>query len=389
MTDQDVIDFFIDKHRNKIIEARVSKKYLDRNAIDYKNYLDSRYDDDFDKYSEIITRIYYRIDTKPICKICGKPLKFQKFTHPYGKWCSSKCQLSDPEFIKWRTSVTQYDVITEKAKQTNLERYGDPNYRNIEKAKQTNLERYGVENVYQSKDVKNKCRCTKKERYGDPNYRNIEKAKQTNLERYGVEWYLQLNDDKLKRGSDENIEKTKQTNLERYGVEYYFQSSDWKEKNKLICLRKYGVEHYSKTSEFKKKVYNTKKQNGTFNTSKVETKLIKYFIDNNINFKTQYKSDLYPFMCDFYFPDTDSYVEIQGNWTHGNHPFDENNEDDLNILQYWKSKKSKYYNIAINVWSVTDVQKRRTAKLNNIKLFEIFTMNVDNIIYELKINNII
>ena len=328
MTDQDVIDFFIDKHRNKIIEARVSKKYLDRNAIDYKNYLDSRYDDDFDKYSEIITRIYYRIDTKPICKICGKPLKFQKFTHPYGKWCSSKCQLSDPEFIKWRTSVTQYDVITEK-------------------------------------------------------------AKQTNLERYGVEWYLQLNDDKLKSGSDENIEKSKQTNLERYGVEYYFQSSDWKEKNKLICLRKYGVEHYSKTSEFKKKVYNTKKQNGTFNTSKVETKLIKYFIDNNINFKTQYKSDLYPFMCDFYFPDTDSYVEIQGNWTHGNHPFDENNEDDLNILQYWKSKKSKYYNIAINVWSVTDVQKRRTAKLNNIKLFEIFTMNVDNIIYELKINNII
>ena len=412
MNDKQVIEFFIDKQRNKLYESKLNIKYLLTHAIEYKTYLDNRYADKFDKYGEVIARIYHKIETKPCCKNCGKPLKYKTFKNPYGKWCSTKCQLTDSEFIKWRTEITDYENIKNKSRQTCLERYGDPNYKNLEKAKQTNLERYGVEhamkcndvksklkqtnlerygveNVYQSEIIKNKCKKVKLERYGDPNYKNLEKAKQTNLERYGVEWYLQSDNENIKRGSKENLEKTKQTCLERYGVEYFFQSNNYKEANKQTCLERYGVENYSATAEYKNKVYKTKKKNGTFNSSKIENKLIEYFTNNGINFKTQYKSELYPYMCDFYFPNTQTFVEIQGNWTHGGHPFDKNNTDDINKLKLWESKSNKYYNIAINTWTVSDVEKRKLAQQNNIKLFEIFSIDFDYIISELKLNNIL
>ena len=345
MNDKQVIEFFIDKQRNKLYESKLNVKYLLTHAIEYKTYLDNRYTDKFDKYGEVIARIYHKIETKPCCKNCGKPLKYKSFKNPYGKWCSTKCQLTDSEFIKWRTEITDYENIKNKSRQTCLERYGDPNYK------------------------------------------NLEKAKQTNLERYGVEWYLQSDNENIKRGSKENLEKVKQTCLERYGVEYFFQSNNYKEANKQTCLERYGVESYSATADYKNKVYKTKKKNGTFNSSKIENKLIEYFTNNGINFKTQYKSELYPYMCDFYFPDTQTFVEIQGNWTHGGHPFDENNVDDMDKLKLWESKSTKYYNIAINTWTVSDVEKRKLAQRNNIKLFEIFSIDFDYIISELKLND--
>ena len=62
--------------------------------------------------------------------------------------------------------------------------------------------------------------------------------------------------------------------------------------------------------------------------------------ENNINYKTQYKSELYPFCCDFYFPDNDLYLEINAHWTHGYHPFDSTNKDDLLLLEQWKKKNT-------------------------------------------------
>lgn len=412
MTDIDIINFFIDKKNNKFYEAKLNKKYLANKAILYKNYLDNRYKEPFDKYSEVIARIYYNIDIKPCCKVCGKPLKFKSLKQPYGKWCSNKCQLKDPEFIAWRTSITDYNIITIKSKQTCLEKYGNSNYKNLEKAKQTCLEkygvihamknnniknklkqtcleRYGVENVYQSEVIKDKCKNTKLIRYNDPKYRNQDKIKQTCLERYGVENYLQTNNDNIKRGSKENLEKVKQTCLEKYGVEYFFQSEEWKIANKRTCLEKYGVSSYSATDEGKLKMYNTKKINNTFNTSSIEKKLIEYFIKNNIDFKTQYKSELYPYMCDFYFPNTNTYVEIQGNWTHGGKPFDINDEHDIEKLELWETKNTNYYKVAIKVWTKSDVEKRNLAKANNINFFEIFSVDFDYIILQLKNNNII
>ena len=69
--------------------------------------------------------------------------------------------------------------------------------------KQTFLRKYGVENPYQSEIIKNKIKNTNIERYGNENYRNVNKAKQTCLNNYGVENISQLNEIKKTKEKDD------------------------------------------------------------------------------------------------------------------------------------------------------------------------------------------
>ena len=65
-----------------------------------------------------------------------------------------------------------------------------------------------------------------------------------------------------------------------------------------------------------RKNFLTQKKNGTINTSKtekeLEAELRKIFPD----LKTQYKSEVYPFACDYYIPSLDLYIEYNGFITH-------------------------------------------------------------------------
>lgn len=148
-----------------------------------------------------------------------------------------------------------------------------------------------------------------------------------------------------------------------------------KNDQKKTCQERYGCDSYLQTKDYQRKSYITKKKNHTFNTSKIEEELTQWLTKNNIKHIRQYKSELYPFCCDFYFPDYDLYVEIQGSWTHGKHPFDENSPDDVKKLNMWKEKSlnSEYYKNAIEVWTECDVKKRLTAKQNNLNYLEIFS----------------
>ena len=101
-------------------------------------------------------------------------------------------------------------------------------------------------------------------------------------------------------------------------------------------------------------------------------------------FEQQYcKDKRYPFLCDFYLPKYDLFIEIQGIWTHGGHPFNQYNEDDLRKLNLWKSKNTKYYKNAVNVWTQRDPLKRKTAKDNNLNYLEIFSIDFDYVISEI------
>jgi hypothetical protein len=89
-------------------------------------------------------------------------------------------------------------------------------------------------------------------------------------------------------------------------------------------------------------VYETKKKNNTFHTSKPEDETYKILLGKWADVVRQYKSKEYPFACDFYIPSLDLYIECQYSWTHGDHPFDENNENDRKIIEVWESS-SQYY----------------------------------------------
>ena len=69
------------------------------------------------------------------------------------------------------------------------------------------------------------------------------------------------------------------------------------------------------------------------------------------------------------------FIELQGSWTHGKHPFDKNSNKDIYILNIWKLKNTKYYNNAIKVWTISDIKKRETAKKNNLNYIELFSKN--------------
>ncbi len=119
-------------------------------------------------------------------------------------------------------------------------------------------------------------------------------------------------------------------------------------------------------ANFAEKVRATKNLHKTWNTSKPEKQyydflLTRYSKDDII---PQYRdAERYPFYCDFYIKSEDKFIECNFHWTHGGHPFDANNLEDLKILQDWqeKSKTSIYYDRACYIWTNLDPRKRKCA----------------------------
>ena len=117
-------------------------------------------------------------------------------------------------------------------------------------------------------------------------------------------------------------------------------------------------------------------------SSKVEIDFYKYLI-NTFSFENvdpQHYDDQYPYSCDFFIPGLNLYIEIQGSWTHGKHPFNPDDKKDNEKLNYWKSKDSEYYNNAIYTWTDLDVRKRVCARDNHLNYLEIFSNNIEDCI---------
>jgi G:T-mismatch repair DNA endonuclease (very short patch repair protein) len=342
-------------------------------------------------------RIIRHIEELPTCKVCGKQMNIGSYEV---KYCSEECRKIG---------------IAKSCEQTCLKKYGCRNpFANEsikEKIKKTNLERYGVEHCSQNEAIHNKVKKTTLEHYGvDCTFKNKEfreSIKKSNLEKYGVECSFQREDVK---------EKIRLTNIEKRGVPYAMQSNDVKEKSKEACLKKYGVDNVSKVEEVKEKkrktsiqnwgvdsyyktekhrldfksryneiqtkINKTKKEHKSFASSEIENQLCDFFNENNVKFVQQYRSEAYPFACDFYFCDYDVYVEIQGHWSHGGHAY--NVENDKEKLDFWKSKDSKFYENAITTWTIRDVEKRQTAKEHNLKYIEVFSCDFAETIEILK-----
>lgn len=187
-----------------------------------------------------------------------------------------------------------------------------------------------------------------------------------------------------KHHTDESKKKIKDNHAECDGENNAFYGKHHSDETKKLI----GDKNRGKPSPFKgKRVstksklkrYNTMRRNKSFNSSDIEEKLKAYFDHNNINYIAQYRSDVYPYMCDFYFPDKDLYVEIQGTWTHGGMPFDKEDKACIDKLRYWeyKAEGSDFYKAAIHVWTVSDVNKREWAKAHNLNWIEIFSIDFD------------
>lgn len=129
-----------------------------------------------------------------------------------------------------------------------------------------------------------------------------------------------------------------------------------------------------KKKEAKAKEYATKKKNNSFNISSKEELLYKELCDlyGKDDIERQYSTDpRYPFNCDFYIKSKDLFIEYNGTFDHGEHPFDKNNPEDIKKLKELEFKVETYgaksrYNNVIYIWTVRDVLKLETMRKNHL-----------------------
>lgn len=343
--------------------------YMEKHFPDFVRFLKTKYPM-ISTYKEMVYLFIHGMDEPPTCPTCGKYKKYRNSPAGYGIYCDRSC--------------VNNELKTLKTKQTKLDRYGDESFNNSEKARSTNLEKYGTECTINNPDIKKKAQKTNMERYGVDNPFKSKEIQQRIAEQ-----------NKSRSIAEKNIirEKVKRTCLKRYGVENPMSSPEIQDKFKSTMIKKYGVEYAMLSDELNKKCsdsitqahrlgkYNiTHRKNNTFSTSSIEEQFASYLDDNRVDYIRQYRGLKYPFDCDFYIPRYDLYIEIQGTWLHGKHPFDPDNDEDRAVVEYWDSKQSRYYKSAIYTWTDLDPRKRKTAKDAKLNYLEIFSIDIDVVV---------
>lgn len=324
----------------------------------------------------------------------------------------------------------------EKAKQTCLEKYGKSNYMQTdefrykskkyfqenynkdyffeteefqEKRKETCNEKYQVNSFSKTEEFKSKCKVTWKNNFGvdHPMKSNDIKTKVKNTmnEHWGKHFtktnlFKDLYKDKefirkmkLKELETRTNNNTLQKDLFK-NAEHY---NKWLNKFKNTMNERYGKSFFTQTQEYKSlyndkkwveekviKGQNTKRENGTINTSNPEDEIFKLLKNKYSDTIRWYKDSRYPFECDFYIPNKDLFIELNFHWTHGIEPFNKENKQHLNLVNYWfekskeiyndgkhKGQNKEYYTKAIYVWTELDTLKLKTFKDNNLN-YKIF-----------------
>lgn len=351
MTDKDVLEIGFLENGN-IKNIVVTKKYLN-NHDDFASYLKNRYSDipeDMFSYREVMWRIKYGIEKRPVCKSCGKPVSFigkqsheklGKTKNGYLTFCCQKCSNNDSE-------------VQKKVKETSCKRYGEKREMSRKKFEETMLLKYGAKNALQNKEILNRAKATIVEHYGvtSPAKSDFVKNKmaETNIKKYGYA---------APACSPDVLDKIKKTNVKKYGSDSFFGSDAYKQmRNKH-------------KKEWVEKAINSAVTNGTRYSSKPEEKMYELLctIFGKDNIARQYKSVRYPFLCDFYLAKEDIYIEYNGTYFHCDCLYDEERDKEkyLKLVERCTEEHPSYKRV-FDVWIKGDVEKYNVAKNNNLNL---------------------
>lgn len=289
------------------------------------------------------------------------------------------------------------ELIYKKVKETRENKTPEEIQAIIDKNKKHCQECFGVDNYAQTQEFKEKI----KEIWKNKTPKEIQEITDKRIaycqEHYNVDYTSQLPEvkEKVKNTcqlrfdspyyfSSEIHKKRKATaNLERYGTENVFASEYCKQKIKETNNERYGCDNPSQNPEIQKKKYETMKENGTFGKSKDEDIIYELLTKKGYTVDRQhYDRERYPWCCDFYIIELDTYIEYQGFMSHGKDgtkiygPYDSNNPEHQLLLEKWNEKSLEHslYESAIRTWTVVDPLKRETAKKNNLNWLEFFTI---------------
>lgn len=182
---------------------------------------------------------------------------------------------------------------------------------------------------------------------------------------------LTISDERVKK----NIESACETKFKKYGSVWHNNNMSEEHKRKIGQSNSKSLLGYKMPKDKllikTTKQYLTRKKNNTFNSSSSEELLYEQLLKENEH-KTIYRNykdeKRYPFYCDFYIKEEDLFIELNAHWTHGGMPYDPDDKECQEQLACWqeKAKTSKFYENAINTWTVRDVNKRKCAEKNNL-----------------------
>lgn len=362
INDQYILNYFYKTPDSTKINGQKTKNIPDN----IQNYLNNRFDDS-ESNKETIMRIKYKIEKRPFCPVCNKSVRW------YGHSAKK---------LFFNTCCHEHEVLMRKQNIKNAvkNKYNVENVFQLQtvknKIKSTCLEKYGVDNPQKSDDIKKRTQDTCLKKYGHKNFGGgiiaKQKIQESLIQHFGSKEELFKHNDilskqtrLLKYGDPNytNIQKSRETCLKRYNVPCYLQSAERSKRNK----------------EFQEKSAKTKHKNKTWVQSKAESivynTLRKIFDKGDI--LCQYRSELYPFNCDFYIKSLNLYIEYQGTWTHGTIPYNKDDEEHQKKVLYWLEKAAthKYYQSAIKTWTISDVNKRNIVQKNNLNYIEFWSID--------------
>ena len=171
--------------------------------------------------------------------------------------------------------------------------------------------------------------------------------------------------------------------------------NNWTEEEKVIYHNKMSLsakidranispEEYKRRSVL---MTETRKRNGTFNTSSYEEKchgaLLKIYNEDDVC--REYNGDeRYPFACDFYIKSKDLFIELNIHPSHYTHAFNIDDENDVLLLEELKSSNDKWDNMIADVWGNRDTQKITLAKNNKLNYIVIYQKDFDGFIKDIE-----
>ena len=226
----------------------------------------------------ILERLYciaHGLKDRPLCQKCHKNhvCSFDKQKMEYRKWCSPRCQASDPSCIA-------------SSKATRKSKFGDENYVGVDKARETRYK--NNDGKWHADDFQKKCNATNVANGHNPGWNNAEKAAETlkqHLEEDQDFWSKREQKSKATKvanGKDPNwnnrekfkitinnrseeqkkdtLEKRKNTNRRQTGYDFPIQNPRIKTQIEKKLLDDYGVTCSLNIPEVRSKSIRRKKE---------------------------------------------------------------------------------------------------------------------------------
>ena len=174
-----------------------------------------------------------------------------------------------------------------------------------------------------------------------------------------------LGETEFKKLSEEaRLFKIRETQTEKYGGVGLANPDAL---NKSLKTRNQGL--VSVIDEYKASgdVQILKSQLSSFEFSVLKYLLLKFDInDIMIQYGLHPLDDRYPYNCDFYIKSLDLFIEINAHYGHGDHWFNPSDEADVMRLKSLMNSDSDRETRAAEYWSKNDIDKRNSAKNNNL-----------------------